>query len=137
MSDAVKQTKEQERSELHKSIWKIAEDLRGMVDGWDFKTYVLGTLFYRYISENIAKYIDDMQNNAGVVNFRFANLDDAKAERVRQKCVDEKGYFIKPSELFCNVLASADSDENLNTALQSIFTGIEGSSKGSHSENNW
>lgn len=66
MADIVKNTKEQERAELHKSIWRIAEDLRGMVDGWDFKTYVLGTLFYRYISENIAKYIDDLQAQAGV-----------------------------------------------------------------------
>jgi type I restriction enzyme M protein len=137
MADIVKQTKEQERAELHKSIWRIAEDLRGMVDGWDFKTYVLGTLFYRYISENIAKYINDLQTRAGVAGFCFADLDDEKAERVRQKCVDEKGYYIKPSELFCNVLGSASSDENLNTTLQSIFAGIEGSSKGSHSENNF
>lgn len=137
MADIIKQTKEQERAELHKSIWRIAEDLRGMVDGWDFKIYVLGTLFYRYISENIARYIDDLQVRAGVVEFCFANLDDNKAERVRQKCVDEKGYYIKPSELFCNVLATVDLDENLNTTLQSIFAGIEGSSKGSHSENNF
>lgn len=106
--------KEQEREELHRAIWAIADDLRGAVDGWDFKSYVLGTMFYRYISENIASYINQGEIDAGNPDFRYEDMPDAEAEQAREGLVQEKGFFILPSELFCNVRAKAASDENLN-----------------------
>ena len=93
--------KEQEREELHRAIWAIADDLRGAVDGWDFKSYVLGTMFYRYISENIAGYINQGEIEAGNPDFRYETLPDAEAEQAREGLVQEKGFFILPSELFC------------------------------------
>ena len=110
--------KEQEREELHRAIWAIADDLRGAVDGWDFKSYVLGTMFYRYISENIASYINQGEIDAGNPDFRYEDMSDAEAEQAREGLVQEKGFFILPSELFCNVRAKAASDENLNETLQ-------------------
>ena len=95
--------KEQEREELHRAIWAIADDLRGAVDGWDFKSYVLGTMFYRYISENIASYINQGEIDAGNPDFRYEDMPDAEAEQAREGLVQEKGFFILPSELFCNV----------------------------------
>ena len=106
--------KEQEREELHRAIWAIADDLRGAVDGWDFKSYVLGTMFYRYISENIASYINQGEIDAGNPDFRYEDMSDAEAEQAREGLVQEKGFFILPSELFCNVRAKAANDENLN-----------------------
>lgn len=103
--------KEQEREELHRAIWAIADDLRGAVDGWDFKSYVLGTMFYRYISENIASYINQGEIDAGNPDFRYEDMPDAEAEQAREGLVQEKGFFILPSELFCNVRAKAASDE--------------------------
>lgn len=103
--------KEQEREELHRAIWAIADDLRGAVDGWDFKSYVLGTMFYRYISENIASYINQGEIDAGNPDFRYEDMSDAEAEQAREGLVQEKGFFILPSELFCNVRAKAASDE--------------------------
>ena len=97
--------KEQEREELHRAIWAIADDLRGAVDGWDFKSYVLGTMFYRYISENIASYINQGEIDAGNPDFRYEDMSDAEAEQAREGLVQEKGFFILPSELFCNVRA--------------------------------
>ena len=99
--------KEQEREELHKTIWKIANELRGSVDGWDFKQYILGIMFYRYISENITKYINDGERKAGDITFDYAKLSDTEAESVRADLVKEKGFFILPSELFSNVCKNA------------------------------
>ena len=126
--------KEQEREELHRAIWAIADDLRGAVDGWDFKSYVLGTMFYRYISENIASYINQGEIDAGNPDFRYEEMSDAEAEQAREGLVQEKGFFILPSELFCNVRAKAASDENLNETLETVFRHIEESAKGSSSE---
>ena len=126
--------KEQEREELHRAIWAIADNLRGAVDGWDFKSYVLGTMFYRYISENIASYINQGEIDAGNPDFRYEDMSDAEAEQAREGLVQEKGFFILPSELFCNVRAKAASDENLNETLETVFRHIEESAKGSSSE---
>ena len=123
-----------QRAELHKTIWSIANVLRGSVDGWDFKQYVLGFLFYRFISEDITSYLNEYEHQAGDVDFDYAKLDDATAEQVRKSMVEEKGYFILPSDLFANVRRCADADENLNETLQRVFKNIEGSAIGSRSE---
>ena len=123
-----------QRAELHKTIWSIANVLRGSVDGWDFKQYVLGFLFYRFISEDITSYLNEYEHQAGDVDFDYAKLDDATAEQVRKSMVEEKGYFILPSDLFANVRKRADGDENLNETLQRVFKNIEGSAIGSRSE---
>ena len=88
-----------DRAELHKTIWKIANDLRGSVDGWDFKQYVLGTLFYRFISENLTNYLNEHQQEAGIKDFDYSKLSDKDAEFGRRETVLEKGFFILPSEL--------------------------------------
>lgn len=129
--------KEQEREELHRAIWAIADDLRGSVDGWDFKAYVLGTMFYRYISENLTAYINAGEWEAGNSDFDFAKMNDADAEEAREGLIQEKGFFILPSELFCNVLARAAADDNLNETLEQVFRHIEESAKGSVSENSF
>ena len=126
--------KEQERAELHRTIWAIADEMRGSVDGWDFKSYILGTLFYRYISENITNYINKGEWEAGNTEFNYAEMDDAEAETVRSSMVSEKGFFILPSELFENVCRVCDQDPNLNMTLEHIFNQIENSSKGTASE---
>lgn len=126
--------KEQERDELHRAIWAIADELRGAVDGWDFKNYVLGTMFYRYISENLCNYINAGEIEAGNADFDYAKLSDEEAEEAREGLVQEKGFFILPSELFCNVRARAAGDENLNETLETVFRHIEGSAQGSESE---
>lgn len=99
--------KEQERDELHRAIWAIADELRGAVDGWDFKNYVLGTMFYRYISENLESYINRGEWDAGNADFHYADMPDGEAEEARAGLVEEKGFFILPSELFCNVRNNA------------------------------
>lgn len=129
--------KEQERNELHRAIWSIADDLRGSVDGWDFKSYVLGTMFYRYISENLCSYINAGEHDAGNTDFDYALMSDEDAEEAREGLIQEKGFFILPSELFCNVQANAVNDENLNETLERVFTHIEESAKGSASENSF
>lgn len=129
--------KEQERAELHRVIWNIANDLRGSVDGWDFKQYVLGMLFYRYISENLAGYINCGEHEAGNASFDYADLPDADAEEARAGLVEDKGFFILPSELFCNVLKRAPQDDNLNETLETVFRNIEASAQGSASEYNF
>ncbi|WP_211248140.1 type I restriction-modification system subunit M [Methanomicrobium mobile] len=129
--------KEQERDDLHKAIWGIADDLRGAVDGWDFKQYVLGFMFYRYISENLTNYINAGEHAAGHSSFDYAKLSDDEAESARNGLVKEKGFFILPSELFCNVRKRADKDENLNETLERIFNHIEESAKGSESESDF
>src|SRR5574344_1196012 len=141
-----------EREELHKAIWSIADDLRGSVDGWDFKQYILGIMFYRYISENIANYINEGERKAGDTTFDYAKLKDSEAEYERENLVKEKGFFIRPSELFCNVIKSAKSDnatftdvegkiksvkDNLNEYLEMIFNNIENSAKGAESEDDF
>lgn len=129
--------KEQERAELHRAIWAIADDLRGAVDGWDFKSYVLGAMFYRYISENFAAYINSGEIEAGNTDFDYAKMSDADAEEARTGLIEEKGFFILPSELFCNVRAKAAADENLNETLERVFAHIEDSAKGSEAEDNF
>jgi type I restriction enzyme M protein len=129
--------KEQERAELHRTIWNIANNLRGSVDGWDFKQYVLGMLFYRYISENITAYINAGEWAAGQLEFNYAKLPDAEAEKIRESLVEEKGFFILPSELFENVRARAKNDENLNETLERVFRNIEASAQGTKSEPNF
>lgn len=126
--------RDQERSELHRTIWGMANDLRGSVDGWDFKQYVLGMIFYRYISEVFAKFIDDGEHEAGDTSFSYAKMSDSDAEAAREDLVRTKGYFILPSELFCNVKEKAANDENLNETLEKIFNNIEASAQGTPSE---
>ena len=126
-----------EREELHKAIWSIADDLRGSVDGWDFKQYILGIMFYRYISENITNYINEGERKAGDKSFDYAKLKDSDAELERNNLVKEKGFFILPSELFVNVVKRAREDENLNETLEKIFNNIENSAKGAESEDNF
>ncbi|MGB8095989.1 MAG: type I restriction-modification system subunit M N-terminal domain-containing protein, partial [Terracidiphilus sp.] len=110
-------TKEAQRAELHKTIWRIANDLRGSVDGWDFKTYVLGILFYRFISENLAAYLNEQERKADNPNFDYAKLSQKEAEYGRAETVAEKGFFILPGDLFVNVRAKAKNDPNLNETL--------------------
>ena len=134
---AVDSKKEKEREEVHRAIWAIADELRGAVDGWDFKNYVLGTMFYRYISENLSAYIDSGEENAGNKGFSYSDMSDQDAEEARDGLVSEKGFFILPSELFCNVQKRAANDENLNETLERVFRNIEESAKGSESENSF
>lgn len=134
---AVENKKEQERDELHRAIWAIADELRGAVDGWDFKNYVLGTMFYRYISENLTAYVNAGEIEAGNTDFDYAKMKDADAEEAREGLVQEKGFFILPSELFCNVRVRAAEDNNLNETLEKVFRHIEESAKGSQSENSF
>ena len=129
--------KEQERDELHRAIWAIADELRGAVDGWDFKNYVLGTMFYRYVSENLTNYVNEGEEKAGNTGFDYAKMSDDEAETARKDLVQEKGFFILPSELFCNVKTKADDDENLNETLETVFRHIEESAKGSESESDF
>ncbi len=124
-----------ERNELHNTIWKVANELRGSVDGWDFKQYVLGILFYRYISENMAHYINKQERELNP-SFDYANLSDEEAEGAKEGLIEEKGFFIPPSALFCNVLKNARTNEDLNVTLQNIFNEIEKSSLGFKSEEN-
>jgi len=126
--------KEQERAELHRAIWNIANDLRGSVDGWDFKQYVLGMLFYRYISENLTNYINVGECEAGAKDFSYAKLTDEEALQAKEDLVATKGFFILPSELFENVHKRAAGDEDLNETLEKIFKNIETSAQGTNSE---
>ena len=129
--------RELERAELHRTIWNIANDLRGSVDGWDFKQYVLGMLFYRYISENITAYINRGEHEAGDKDFDYTKLSDDEAESARDDLVRTKGFFILPSELFHNIKLRAKEDENLNETLEAIFKNIEASAVGTESEDNF
>lgn len=129
--------KEQERAELHRTIWNIANDLRGSVDGWDFKQYVLGILFYRYISENLTDYINRGEREAGNADFDYSKLKDSEAEEARADLVQTRGFFILPSELFQNVRVKAPADENLNETLEKAFRSIEKSAQGGPSEDNF
>ncbi|WP_432509451.1 type I restriction-modification system subunit M [Kineococcus auxinigenes] len=123
-----------QRAELHRTIWRIANDLRGSVDGWDFKTYVLGMLFYRFVSENLTAYLNEAERAAGEAGFDYTRLPDAEAEAGRTDTVAEKGFFLVPSDLFQNVRERAARDANLNETLERVFKNIEGSAVGTDSE---
>ena len=129
--------KERERAELHKTIWQMATDLRGPVDGWDFKQYVLGILFYRFISENLENHINENQHRAGEVGFDYSKLSDEQALLGKKQIIDEKGFFILPSKLFSNVAKGAFNDPDLNETLENIFKDIEGSAQGTASESSF
>ena len=134
MSD---QTNNNHRDELHRTIWAIANDLRGAVDGWDFKQYVLGMLFYRYISENLRDYINQNEHAFGNTSFDYAKISDEMAETQRAEMVKSKGFFILPSELFSNMRQKAPHDPDLNITLGNVFRNIEASTKGTESEENF
>ncbi|MCB1757820.1 MAG: type I restriction-modification system subunit M, partial [Gammaproteobacteria bacterium] len=123
-------TSNQQRAALQRQIWAIANNVRGSVDGWDFKQYVLGTLFYRFISENFSGYIE-----GGDESIHYAELeDDVITDDIKEDAVKTKGYFIYPSQLFANIAAGANTNESLNTDLAAIFAAIEGSASGHASE---
>ncbi len=126
--------KEQERAELHRTIWAMANTLRGSVDGWDFKQYVLGMLFYRFISENLTNYINNEEHRAGNESFNYADISDEQAETICEDMVNTKGFFILPSQLFENVRKRAKNDDNLNETLERALNSIEDSAKGHESE---
>lgn len=126
----------QQRAELHRKIWAIADDVRGAVDGWDFKQYILGILFYRFISENMTDFFNKAEREAGDIDFDYAKISDHEAEEdFRIGTVEDKGFFILPSQLFENVIKTAKTNENLNTDLANIFKSIEASAVGFPSEN--
>ena len=128
-------TKEQERAELHRAIWQIANDLRGSVEGIYFKDYVLGMLFYRFISENLVNFInEDERLVSGQEQFDYVKLSDKEAEFGRKETIINKGFYILPSELFVNVCKNAHNDANLNETLFKVFNNIENSAKGFESE---
>jgi len=129
--------REIERAELHRTIWNIANELRGSVDGWDFKQYVLGMLFYRYISENMTNYINKGEWNAGNVDFNYADISDEEALEIKDDLVATRGFFILPSELFENVRKRAPHDKNLNETLEKVFKNIEATAIGTPSEKNF
>lgn len=124
-----------QRAELHRKIWAIADDVRGAVDGWDFKQYILGILFYRFISENMTEFFNSAEHEAGDMDFDYAKISDEEAEiDFRPNTVEDKGFFILPSQLFKNIVRNAKGNENLNTDLANIFKAIEGSAIGFASE---
>ncbi len=124
-----------QRAELHRKIWAIADNVRGAVDGWDFKQYILGILFYRFISENITEFFNAAEREVGDLDFNYAEISDEEAEKdFRPNTVEDKGFFILPSQLFENVVKNALDNENLNTDLANIFKAIEGSAVGFASE---
>ncbi len=124
-----------QRSELHKKIWSIADNVRGAVDGWDFKQYILGILFYRFISENITEFFNKAEKEAGNEEFDYADISDEDANKYfRPNTVEDKGFFILPSQLFINVVKNAKDNQNLNTDLAAIFKDIEASAVGFSSE---
>ena len=125
---------ELQREQLHKTIWSIADELRGAVGGWEFKAYVLGTLFYRFISENLTDYINNIQKDYGYDDFDYTEMPDEEAEDAKDMMVAEKGFFILPSQLFCNVCKTCQNDQNLNMTLSNIFNAIEASAIGTESE---
>lgn len=131
---SITSNKETQRAELHKAIWGIADEVRGAVDGWDFKAYILCFLFYRFISEDLTEYIDAGEREAGNPGFSYANLSDEEAEGAREGVTEEKGYFMLPSQLFQNVAKAPEGDSELNIHVSEIFKAIEGSSVGTPSE---
>jgi type I restriction enzyme M protein len=132
-----KGAKEQERAGLHRMIWSVAHDLRGCVGGWDFENYVLGILFYRYISENLAYHVNKMEHDRGNTRFDYAMLGNNAAEQFRESVTEDRGFFILPDELFCNLCSRAAHDRRLSSTLENIFQNIEASSQGYKSERNF
>ncbi len=131
----IKSNEGAQRAELHRKIWSIADDVRGAVDGWDFKQYILGILFYRFISENITEFFNQAEHEAGDSEFNYAEItDEEAAEDFRPGTVEAKGFFILPSQLFENVIKTARKNENLNKDLSEIFNSIEASAVGHESE---
>ncbi|WP_164996710.1 type I restriction-modification system subunit M [Actinomyces minihominis] len=124
----------QERQQLNSSIWKAADTLRGSVDGWDFKAYILGMIFYRFASENLTEFLNKSQREAGEADFDYTKLSDELAEYGREDTVDDLGYFLLPSQLFQNVADKADKNADLNETLKDAFDGFEGSAVGHKSE---
>ena len=119
-----------QQQELRNKIWKIANDVRGSVDGWDFKQFVLGTLFYRFISDNFTEYIE-----AGDESIKYATMsDDVITPEIKDDAVKTKGYFIYPSQLFVNMAKTANINPNLNTDIKAVFDAIENSANGYPSE---
>ncbi len=129
--------KEQQRDELHRAIWAIADELRGSVDGWDFKNYVLGTMFYRYISESLTNFINENEIKSNNLSFNYADLTDEQALMIKDEMINVKGFFILPSELFCNVRKRPSNIDDLNETLERVFNHIEDSAKGSSSESDF
>ena len=129
-------SKEQQRNELHATIWNAANYLvhGGGLTPVQFMDYMLGGLFYRFISENLAQYLNKKTRQAGVADFKYEELSDEIAERAREATVAEKGFYLLPSELFCNVCKNAKTDDNLNMTLESVFRNFENSAKGTNSE---
>jgi type I restriction-modification system, M subunit len=135
VTNSIKNNETGQRAELHRKIWAIADDVRGAVDGWDFKQYILGILFYRFISENITEFFNFAEHEDGDVEFEYSEISDEEAEQdFRANTVKEKGFFILPSQLFKNIVKTAKDNENLNTDLANIFKAIEGSAIGFPSE---
>ena len=130
-------TKVQQQNEIYKNIWSFANGLRGAVDGWEFKQYVLGFMFYRYISENFCNYVNKEQKRAGKTDFNYALLQDDIALKAKTTLTNRKGFFIIPSELFENVCKNADKNNSLNVNLQNVFKNIENSSQGTESEDDF
>ena len=118
-----------ERAELHRTIWGIANDLRGSVDGWDFKQYVLGMLFYRYISENLTEYINHGEHEAGNTSFDYSKLSDDEAEEAREDLVQTRGFFILPRSS-SRMSGERQRQTNLNETLEKVFRSIESSAQG-------
>lgn len=127
-------TRDQQRAELHRTIWSIADDVRGSVDAWDFKQYVLITLFYRYISEDLERFVNDWERANGNPSPNYAGMADADAEVAREAIVNARGYYIAPSMLFKNVLFRAQKDKDLNETIERVFKSIEASTVGHESE---
>ena len=128
-------TKEAQRAELHKTIWRIANDLRGSVDGWDFKTYVLGMLFYRFISENLTAYLNEQEREAGNPDFDYA-ASQRRGGRVRSQGDGRREGLLHPARASCSPTSASEraDDENLNETLRAVFRNIEGSAVGTDSE---
>ena len=123
-------TSTEQRDKLQRQIWQIANEVRGAVDGWDFKQYVLGTLFYRFISENFTSHME-----GGDESIHYAKLPDSIITAgIKDDAIRTKGYFIYPSQLFANVVAQANTNQNLNIDLAAIFSAIESSATGYPSE---
>lgn len=135
MENNIKEMNEStQRAELHRKIWAIADNVRGAVDGWDFKQFILGILFYRFISENLTEKINKDEHEAGDETFNYAEIKDSEADDFKEDMIDTKGFFILPSQLFENVIKNARNNENLNIDLANIFQAIESSAQGSTSE---
>jgi type I restriction-modification system, M subunit len=127
-----------EHAELHRIIWRIANDLRGSVDGWDFKQYVLGMMFYRFISENLSEYNNKYEHDAGDLDFDYAKLHNSDIDQdLAHDIIEERGFFLFPSQLFENVYAQARTDENLNETFEKVFQAVETSTKNTQSERNF